>query len=121
MTKAEYREVFKKIDKSDNKNNIVMIRLLKELGISSGNFYYFLAHDEDGKGDRTMSVEKLERLYNAMAKEGLIPTNRARLESLDTDKMVKELFKRFDLEKSGTKEKDVTKWMNSYIGKEFRK
>ena len=80
MTKAEYREVFKRIDKSDNKNKIVMIRLLKELGISSGNFYYFLAHEVDGRGDRTMSVEKLERLYNAMAKEGLIPTNRARLE-----------------------------------------
>ena len=121
MMKRRVYRINYKIHNSNNKNTIVMIKLLKELGISSGNFYYFLAHDEDGKGDRTMSIEKLETLYRALVKEGLIPTNRARLESLDTDKMVKELFKRFDLNKTGVKEKDVTKWMNSYVGKEFRK
>lgn len=119
MNKAEFRSIFQQINSVDN-NKITLLPILKRLGISSGNFYYFLAHEETD-GDRTMSIEKLQKLYDELVKEGLIPTNRAKLESLDTESMVDELFKNFDLSKYEIKQKDMVNWMNSYVGNEFKK
>lgn len=119
MNKAEYRSLFQQVYKSEG-SKLKMFPILKRLGISSGNFYNFLAHD-DKNGDRTMSIEKLEKLYQELEKESLIPTNRSRLESLDTKSMVDELFKNFDLSKYELKQKDMVKWMNSFVGSEIKK
>lgn len=105
MNKAEFRSVFQQINSVEN-SKIKLLPILKKLGISSGNFYYFLAHEKTD-GDRTMPVEKLQMLYDELVKEGMIPTNRAKLESLDTETMVEELFKNFDLSKYEIKQKDM--------------
>ena len=118
MDKSEYRSIFKEYSKQNNK--VALSPILKELGISTGNFYYFLAHEEDG--DKKMSTENLEKIYQEIqTRGGTIPTNRAKLESMETSKMVKELFKRFDFASGNVKPRDVTKWMNSFVGDEFNK
>lgn len=118
MNKDDYRKLFKNMMKSNN-NRVALDPILKKLGISTGNFYYFMAHE--GEGDRTMSVKNLMKIYQECVEQGMARTNRAKLEAMETKDMVKELFKEFDLSKANIKEKDMTKWMNSYIGAEFKK
>lgn len=43
-----------------------------------------------------MSVEKCSTLYNAITNSGILPTNRAWLESLSDKDFSKEIKKRFD-------------------------
>lgn len=117
MNKSEYRTLFREMQKTNDK--VALDPILKKLGISSGNFYYFLAHE--GKGDRTMSVKNLELIYQECKNLGAKATNRSALEAMDTDKFVKTLFERFDLSKANIKEKDMANWMNSFVGAEFQK
>ena len=117
MEKADYRKIFQQMMKSNS--GIAIDPILKKHGISTGNFYYFMAHED--VGDRTMSIKNLEILYQEFTDQGMVPTNRARLEAMDTKSMVKELFANFDFTKADIKEKDVTKWMNSFVGSEFKK
>lgn len=117
MDKSDYRRVFKEMQKSNNK--VALDPILKKLGISTGNFYYFLAHE--GVGDRAMSIKNLELIYQECQNSGVQTTNRSRLEAMDTKTFVKTLFKEFDLSKANIKERDMTKWMNSFAGDEFKK
>ena len=117
MNKAEYRKLLKEAIKLNKQ--IPINSILKKHNISTGNFYYFLAHE--GTGDRTMSVKNLELIYNDLKEQGVKVTNRSRLEAMDTKTFVNTLFKEFDLSKANIKPKDMTKWMNSFAGAEFKK
>ena len=117
MDKSDYRRVFKEMQKSNNK--VALDPILKKLGISTGNFYYFLAHEEGG--DRTMSIKNLELIYQECQNQGVQTTNRSKLEAMDTSTLVKTLFKEFDLSKANIKPRDMTRWMNSFAGAEFKK
>lgn len=117
MDKSDYRKLFKEIQKSNDK--VALDPILKKHGISTGNFYYFLAHE--GEGDRAMSVKNLELIYNDLKEQGAKATNRSRLEAMDTKTFVNTLFKEFNLSKANIKPRDMTKWMNSFAGAEFKK
>jgi len=117
MEKADYRRIFQEMIKANKK--VALDPILKKLKISTGNFYYFLAHED--VGDRTMSIANLELLYKECIKQGMMPTNRSRLESMNTNDFVKELFEKFDLSKADIKERDMTKWMNTFVGADFNK
>ena len=109
MNKSEYRKLFIGILKNKDKR-IRIDPLLKENGISPGNFYRFLKYD-DKRGDRALSEEKCAILYNAVTNNGILPTNRVWMESLSNKDLAKEIKKRFAKDNPDISAKEIEQWL----------
>ena len=107
MNKLEYRKLFNSIIEI---SRITIDPILKANNISTGNFYRFLKYD-DKRGDRALSEEKCALLYKAIIDSGVLPTNRAWMESLDNKEMAKFIKSNFAKKDPEIRQGDIEKWL----------
>ena len=107
MNKSEYRKLFNSIVEE---RSITIDPILKANNISTGNFYRFLKYDDE-RGDRALSEEKCALLYKAITDSGVLPTNRAWMESLDNKEMAKFIKNNFARKDPDIKQRDIEKWL----------
>lgn len=112
MSKSEYRKLLSGMMDDISEKNIKILPILKRLNISSGNFYRFIRYD-DKRGDRALSEEKLQDLYEELLKENVQPTNSAWLRSLDDGQLAKEIKRRFAKNDPDINARDIEKWLSA--------
>ena len=95
-----------------SEKNVKILPILKRLNISSGNFYRFIRYD-DKRGDRALSEEKLQILYEELLKENVRPTNSAWLRSLDDRQLAKEIKRRFARNNPDINIQNIEEWLTS--------
>lgn len=110
MTKSEYRKLLSSMMDDIADKNIKILPILKRVNISSGNFYRFIRYD-DKRGDRALSEEKLQTLYEELKKENVQPTNSAWLRSLDDKELAREIKNRFSCNDPSISIRKIEKWL----------
>ena len=110
MTKSEYRKLLSSMMDDIADKNIKILPILKRVNISSGNFYRFIRYD-DKRGDRALSEEKLQTLYEELKKENVQPTNSAWLRSLDDKELAREIKNRFSWNDPSISIRKIEKWL----------
>ena len=115
-TYDDYREEINAIV-SRNKKRIKITKILKECGISRGNYYTFKSGGKDYNGRKmsTLSYEKLDRLLNVLRSVDCYadyPTssNRKKMESMSNRKMAEYLFDNL-LSYAGLEKIYMLKWI----------
>ena len=112
MNKSEYRKLLSGMMDDISEKNIKILPILKRLNISSGNFYRFIRYD-DKRGDRALSEEKLQVLYEELLKENVQPTNSAWLRSLDDRQLAKEIKRRFAKNDPAVSVREIERWLTT--------
>lgn len=114
----DYREEINAIV-SRNKKRIKITEILKDCGISRGNYYTFKSGGKDYRGRKTstLSYEKLDRLLNALRAVDCYAdysdsSNRKRMEAMSNRKMAEYLIDNL-LSNPDPEKIDVLKWLES--------
>ena len=97
-----------------NKKRIRITEVLKDCGISKGNYYVFMNGGREYKDGTvsTLSYAKLDNLLSALRKLDVFATNRKRLEAL-SDKELAEFIENKIINDPKAKRIDVLKWLKS--------
>lgn len=82
----DYRKEIRTILERNSKR-IKISEILRECGISKGNYYVFMKGGKKYKDKivSTLSYEKLDRLLNELKKSDMYSTNRKKLESMSDE------------------------------------
>ena len=109
----DYRNEIRSILERNNKR-IKISEVLKECGISKGNYYVFMKGGREYKNGfvSTLSFSKLDQLLNALRKNDIVITNRKKLESM-TDIELAKFIKEKIINNPKAKDIDIYKWLKS--------
>ena len=97
-----------------NKKRIKITEVLRDCGISKGNYYVFMNGGREYKDGTvsTLSYAKLDSLLSTLRKLDAFATNRKRLETL-SDKELAEFIEKKIINDPKAKRIDVLKWLKS--------
>ena len=97
-----------------NKKRIKITEVLRDCGISKGNYYVFMNGGREYKDGTvsTLSYAKLDNLLSTLREMDVFATNRKRLEAL-SDKELAEFIEKKIINDPKAKRIDVLKWLKS--------
>ena len=109
----DYRKEIRTILERNNKR-IKISEVLKECGISKGNYYVFMKGGRKYKNGvvSTLSYEKLDRLLEKLREMDAFPTNRKKLASMTNEQLARFIVDEI-IKKPNVNYVDVLKWLKS--------
>ena len=109
----DYRKEIRTILERNNKR-IKISEVLKECGISKGNYYVFMKGGREYKDGvvSTLSYIKLDKLLSELRKKDTLATNREKLRAM-TDKELADFIEKKIITDPNSTQIDVYKWLIS--------